>query len=273
MKNTVPVVIVGATVILVLAVGLWMQVGSVREPGQDVVGKQPATAPGGSARGGETAYSARVQERLQQLREDYAERQKQIAARPAAPQPPAAPEKVDGPGGRSEGTSAAREVRAPPPPAPALPPPLEIPPPPGSRHPAYALPHPPYLDQREDIQQLEDTILNNPASEKRLQALLKLSGEDEQEAVRVLAMAMNDPDPEVRATVIESLGDYPDLISADLLVPALKDPDAEVRFEAVGTLGALDGPAARAALQKALSDPDEDVRAFARGALDVRKGS
>ncbi len=232
MRKSLLIISVVVAVGVLLAVGIWMRGATL--PAPEIVSEEsehPSEA---------GHYSARVGERLQQLREDYARHQE--AAGTEATPPGTQPERHGGEvpaqaaaanaGTTQPDADLARGTREPwknPAPAPA---PAQTPNPDAQRRrsklirgPEYALPHPAYMNERPDMQQLEDTILNNPDREKRLDALVMLGGEAEGDAVRLLTLAMNDPDPEVRSEVIAALGDYPDAISPELLQPALHDND------------------------------------------------
>jgi HEAT repeat protein len=120
----------------------------------------------------------------------------------------------------------------------------------------------------QEMEELKVTLLSDPDPDERIGAVLMLTGEEGPESLRMLLEAMDDPDPEVRLAVVEALGDRAEEISPATLNPALRDPDAEVRFEAVSILGDMDSSEARQMVRSALGDEDEDVRALAEGIED-----
>lgn len=118
----------------------------------------------------------------------------------------------------------------------------------------------------EEMAQLKKTLLNDPDPEERIGAVLMLTGEEGPESLHMLLDAMSDPDAEVRLAVVEALGDRVEELSADTLTPALRDSDPEVRFEAVSILGDMENdPEAAQRVREAKNDPDEDVRELADG--------
>jgi HEAT repeat protein len=123
-------------------------------------------------------------------------------------------------------------------------------------------------DEYQDFDEIKETLRNNPDPDERIGAILMLTGMEGEPAWRLLADSMQDPDAEVRLAVVEALGDYSDDIQPDVLVPALNDSDAEVRFEAYGILGDMESPEAMSLVRNGLQDSDEDVRALAEGILD-----
>lgn len=123
-------------------------------------------------------------------------------------------------------------------------------------------------EEQEELDELRDTLLNDPDPDERIGAVLMLTGGEDEQTKRLLLDAMNDEDPEVRLAVVEALGDFSEELSPDVLVPALNDPDPEVRFEAVGILGDIETPEALAIVRNSLNDSDEDVRTLAEGILD-----
>lgn len=270
MKKLLPIVGVIVAVVALGTLGVWM----FRAPTPEQTVREESAAPAGV----KPRYSSRVEERLQMLREDYADRQEQdaenarqeapVAPTAAAAAPPPAAEATPEGAMFDRGKPAAWRPLAPPAPT-AQPPVAQVP---GAKpHVPMFFPHPEYMDKKLSLGELEDTLVNSPDPEKRRQALEQLSGEEDRDAVRLLTLAMQDPDADLRAQVIESLGDYPDELSADMLAPALKDGDPEVRFEAVSLLAGMNTKAAADALHAALSDPNEDVRSLAQGILDFGK--
>src|SRR5262245_20198299 len=106
----------------------------------------------------------------------------------------------------------------------------------------------------EEMAELKHTLMTNPDPEERIGAVLMLTGEEGPESLRMLLDAMDDPDPEVRLAVVEALGDRAEEISPDTLTVAMRDQDAEVRFEAVSILGDMETPEALSMVHGALND-------------------
>ena len=226
MRGMTAAVVAGVVVVLIVAV-MYMRSGNTAEPvPQEVSSLRPQPrAPLAKER------SARVEERLTELRDDVEHRQM------GSGNPP--PNK--------------REV------------------PTMSAHKRAAMQDEDAEDDDEDPQEMEElkhTLLTNPDPEERIGAVLMLTGEEGPESLRMLLDSMDDPDPEVRLAVVEALGDRSEEIGPDTLGPALRDPDAEVRFEAVSILGDMETPEARAMVDTALHDEDDDVRALAEGIHD-----
>ena len=122
----------------------------------------------------------------------------------------------------------------------------------------------------EDEVKLVETIRTSPDPEERASAVFFLSGGDSKTVLPVLLDAMKDSDPDVRLAVVEALDDYSDEIDPDILAPVLNDPSAEVRFEALGIVGDMDDDArVRSIASKMLNDPDDEVRSLAEGILDM----
>jgi HEAT repeat protein len=120
----------------------------------------------------------------------------------------------------------------------------------------------------EEMEELKEILRTNPDPDERIGAVLMLTGEEGPESLRMLLETMDDPDPEVRLAVVEALGDRAEELSPTVLDSAMKDPDAEVRFEAISILGDMETPEALQMVRSARTDPDDDVRALADGILD-----
>jgi len=120
----------------------------------------------------------------------------------------------------------------------------------------------------EEMEELKEILHTNPDPDERIGAVLMLTGEEGPESMRILLETMDDPDPEVRLAVVEALGDRTEELSPGTLDSAMRDPDAEVRFEAISILGDIETEEALQMVRAALNDPDEDVRALAEGILD-----
>lgn len=215
-----------AALILVVAV-LYMRGGE--EPAEAPVAPVARPKPASKA----SERSARVEERLSELRDDMEHRQ-------------AAPGNL-APNRREVPTMSARKMEAMP------------------------VDQGDYDEDAEDPQEMEElkvTLLSDPDPDERVGAVLMLTGEEGPESLRMLLEAMDDPDPEVRLAVVEALGDRAEELSPSTLAGALRDPDAEVRFEAVSILGDMDNREAIDMVRSAMNDEDEDVRALAEGIDD-----
>ncbi len=230
-------VIIAAAVVLVLAVGWLVQ---REEPAPTAREGRPAAAKKEGAARDQAPRSARVEERLQRMREGSGEEK---------------------PAHQGEMASAPRlqEQR----------PEQKLP----TQHHAAALDEDGDEEDPEDVEdeaKLAETIRTNPDPEERASAVFFITGGESRTVVPVLLDALGDPDPEVRLAAVEALDDYSDDLKPETLVPALSDADAEVRFEALGVLGDMDDEAAvRDIAKKMLNDPDDDVRSLAEGILDM----
>jgi hypothetical protein len=116
-----------------------------------------------------------------------------------------------------------------------------------------------------ELEELRTTLFNDPDPDERIGAILMLTGDEGPESMRMLIEAMDDPDAEVRLAVVEALGDRSEEISPAMLLKALNDSDPEVRFEAYSTLGDMDTAEAKDLLAKGKNDPDEDIRDLIAG--------
>jgi hypothetical protein len=242
--RAVTTVIIAAAVVLVIALGLMVR---REEPAPtEREARSAAKAERGARERG--PRSARVQDRLQRMRENSVEK-------PA----------------RDEHAAPARQGALGAPPKP-----LE------DRPAAHAqLPTPRYRpaddldpDDAEDEAKLAETIRSNPDAEERASAVFFLSGGESRTVIPVLLEALSGPNPEVRLAVIEALDDYSDDIKPEALIPALSDSDEEVRFEALGVLGDMDDEeAVRDIAKRMLNDPSEDVKSLAEGILDMDDGA
>lgn len=231
--------VVGGAVLVLVAIAFFMRGGdapaAAPQPSRAAPG---APRPGGGvARGPDSgdAPSARVEDRLGQLRAEYERRQVDVTS------PGASKREVPTAAGRTR-QMAERQERA-----------MEA----GDEE-----------EDQEELTELRETLFNDPDPEERIGAVLMLTGEEGPTSMAMLVEAMGDPDPEVRLAVVEALGDRSEEISPGTLSGALNDPDPEVRFEAVSILGDLEDPEAQEHVKGALNDPDEDVRALAEGILD-----
>ena len=236
--RSITTVIIAAAIVLVIAVGLLVQgedpVPSARET-------RPAAATNERAAREQAPRSARVEERLQRMREGGAE------APPAEQAPVAAPPRLQ------ERPDAQAMLPTP-------------------RH--VEAEEDEDSDDVEDEIKLAETIRSNPDPEERASAVFFLTGGESRTVVPVLLEALGDPDPEVRLAAVEALDDYSDDLKPETLVPALSDADAEVRFEALGVLGDMDDEdAIRDIAKRMLNDPDDDVRSLAEGILDMEDGA
>jgi hypothetical protein len=231
--------IVGGAVLVLLAVAFFMRGGDVPaaapEPNRAALGApRPGSGVAGGPGGGD-APSARVEDRLGQLRAEYERRQIDLTG------PGASKREVPTAAGRTR-PMVERQERA-----------IEE----GDEE-----------EDQEELAELRETLFNDPDPEERIGAVLMLTGEEGPTSMAMLVEAMGDPDAEVRLAVVEALGDRSEEISPGTLSGPLNDPDPEVRFEAVSILGDLEDPEAQGMVKGALKDPDEDVRALAEGILD-----
>jgi HEAT repeat protein len=220
--------VVAAAVVLIVVIALMVQ-SDRPEPE-----KAPAKVAAGNAdRGG--SRSARVEDRLSRLRDDFERRQLGGALK----QPQAKPRELP--------TASERDMR-------------------------MAEDDEDKVADPEELEELKATLFKNADPDERIGAVLMLTGDEGPESLRVLLEAMQDPNPEVRLAVVEAIGDRAEDIEPVTLTPALRDPDAEVRFEAVSILGDMESPDAMAMVREALDDPDEDVRALTHAACPTRRG-
>lgn len=235
----VTLTVIGAAVVVLLAIAVLMHGGDEAEtPAGDVgVAARPrfGGANTGAAANPADARSARVEDRLGQLRADYDKRQIDDG-KPAVGQreAPNASMKADKMRERAEKELAADEDG----------------------------------DDPEEIAEARDTLLNNQDPDERIGAIMLLTGDEGPESMQLLMETLDDPDAEVRLAAVEALGDRVEELSPGLLVKPLRDPDPEVRFEALSVVGDMEGPEALQLVKMALQDPDDDVRALAEGIMD-----
>ena len=228
------VAIVAGVVVVLAAAALYLRSDVASEPPERPVARPAAPAP--AAAGKPMERSARVEERLGQLRDEAEKRQGGAKAEP---------NKREMPTMTADQRAALERKQA-----------VE---PAGDDD-----------EDPEEMAQLKQTLMNNPDPEERIGAILMLTGEEGPESLHMLLDAMSDPDAEVRLAAVEALGDRAEDLSADTLTPALRDPDAEVRFEAVSILGDMeDNPEAKQMVKSAMNDPDEDVSELAKGIDDM----
>jgi HEAT repeat protein len=184
-----------------------------------------------------TARSQRVQDRLEQLRQDWASR------------------KATGGAGPSRALPGGRVVQQ----RPAMPEPV-----PDS--------DPPLFENEPEFETLKAMATTDPDPQNRLVAVVILATSEDPNALPVLSQALEDADPDVRLTTVEMLGDFgTSEAAASALAKALDDPVPDIRFAALGVLADLGGQVALDAVQKALDDEDADVRALAEGVLDLEE--
>ncbi len=114
------------------------------------------------------------------------------------------------------------------------------------------------------------TALNSPEWTVRINAVQELEHVRDQEASRLLFIALNDEDGSVRACAIRVLGVRNDLskrVVLEQLEAALHDKEWHVRETAVNALAALDDQTSLAALRDALHDTDDAVQDAALQAI------
>ena len=234
--------VVGAAVAVLVAIAVLMRGGDeTQSPASGVgVSARPriggGTSPGGPADPAADSHSARVEDRLGQLRAEY-DKRKLEDTKPAVGQreAPTASAKAEKMRERAEKELGANDADA---------------------------------DDPEEIAEARDTLLNNEDPDERIGAIMLLTGDEGPESMQLLMETLDDPDAEVRLAAVEALGDRVEDLTPGLLVKPLRDPDAEVRFEAVSVLGDMEDPDALQLVKAALQDPDDDVRALAEGIMD-----
>jgi hypothetical protein len=237
----VTLAIIGAAAAVLLVIAIMMRGGDESTTSQTDIGvpARPRAGTGPAASGDDGrmgSRSARVEDRLSQLRADYDKRQAESenpgAAQREAPTASAKAEKMRE---RAERDLAVDDSD----------------------------------DDPEEIAEARDTLQNNQDPDERIGAILMLTGDEGPESMRLLMESMDDPDAEVRLAAVEALGDRVEELTPGLLGKALRDEDAEVRFEAISVLGDMeDDPEALEMVKEALKDPDDDNRALAEGIVD-----
>lgn len=262
------IVVAAGGVLLLTLIGRWAARPEV-----------PAAPPGEeTAQTIGAARSARVEERLTRLRQQWTDRERAAApSQPDVTRPDASaatsaapPEAVAAARRTREAWGVGRREEPPTVPAPSTDAPdrakLE-------RLRGVSLRwHPAYMSEHTDLGAIESTILDGKDPQRRREALQQVAGEDENDAVRILtnALAMEQSDPEFRVALVEALDDYADYVGPEVLDGPLHDPLPAVRFEAVSMLGDMNGsPAVTAALRSAANDADPEVRELARGILEI----
>jgi hypothetical protein len=238
MRALTTVLIAGA-VVLIVVVGLLVRSEQIDKPPARVHEDRPeAVARAEKNAAGQRMRSARVEQRLQRLRENSESR--------ARREP-----RLDAPPRRLEPRPEARAML------------------PTPRTGAAELTE----DDDEDTEELAETIRSNPDPEERASALFFLSGGELRTVLPIILEALDDPDAEVRLAAVEALDEYADDIDPEVLTPALNDPSPEVRFEALGIVGDMDDSEhVRDVARRMLNDPDEEVRSLAEGILDMEGG-
>jgi hypothetical protein len=266
MRDRFPVLIAAIAVGVVVVLGVWIRLAVVPSPdAHDGVAANVTPS---------TGRSARVEERLQALRDSYARRQQLAASQPgdmgsvgagASPNGAKTPGEIGHDVDRRkhwQGRNPASAAQAKP------------------TRPAHKSADPEFLffhqypkswDEKPDVDTLEETLLHGTTPAARREALDQLLLEDDDDALRALTTVMLAPElgPEMLTAVLEALSDYTEGLSAEMIVPVLQDPNPRVRFEALALLGDMGSTEARAAVRTALNDPDPEVRDLARGILDI----
>jgi HEAT repeat protein len=227
MRGMTAAAIAGAAIVLVIGL-LFLRSGGTPEPAAAPLVRAQPQAPAKKM-----PRSARVEERLNELRSDAQERRQVEAVNPA-------PNKRELPtlatGSRDMDMAGADDDED--------------------------------EEDPEEMEELKEILHTNPDPDERIGAVLMLTGEEGPESMRILLETMDDPDPEVRLAVVEALGDRTEELSPGILDSAIRDPDAEVRFEAISILGYMETPEALQMVRASREDPDEDVRALVEGILD-----
>ena len=119
-----------------------------------------------------------------------------------------------------------------------------------------------------EIEELRDTLLNNPDPDERADAVFGLSVEDNWDALQALLDARNDNDPEVRLEIAQALSDFDEYVTISDLSGLLEDENADVRFEALDIVGDKETPEAVEVARRLMKDPDPDVRSLAEAIVD-----
>jgi len=228
MRGITAAILAGAAVLLIVGV-FYLRSGTPPSESAPPAPAAPRAQPKAPPK--DMERSARVEERLNELRNDFDHKQVGNAANPA----PNRREVPTMPGKHREMPASDEEADS---------------------------------EDPDEMEQLKQTLLTNPDPEERIGAVLMLTGEEGPDSLHILLESMNDPDAEVRLAVVEALGDRSEELSPGVLGGAMNDSDAEVRFEAVSILGDMETAEAMQMVRSALNDPDEDVRALAEGILD-----
>ena len=124
-----------------------------------------------------------------------------------------------------------------------------------------------------DLNALKQVIASDPDPQNRLTAVMLVSTIEDPSVVPVLAQALKDSDSDVRLMAVQALGEFSGPEPLQAVETALNDSDPEIRFEALSVLADLGGDSTRAVIQRALKDEDEDVRALAEGLLSMDEPS
>jgi len=129
----------------------------------------------------------------------------------------------------------------------------------------------PYEAPPQDIPSLGRMALTDANPQRRIEAILLLSGTEDPQAIPFLRQALSDPDAGVRLAVVKSLADadFPGEGPTELLGAVIvRDADEENRLEALNVLAQIDTQGAAGVAAQVLNDPDEDVRTRAQEILD-----
>ena len=118
----------------------------------------------------------------------------------------------------------------------------------------------------DDAVRLLSLALADPDARIRDAAEEALAAIGSKEALAVLASAAAHGDAASRADALVALSTADGMLAPGLLAQALEDPDPRVRATTVHALGNVDAPGSRQLLRQALADPEETVR---QAALDV----
>jgi HEAT repeat protein len=272
MRERLPVIAALTALGVAVVLGFWMRHVMLRPPDSEPL-QTASAAP-------ESGRSARVEERLQMLRESYARRQQEelaasaraapgtdSASAPVAAAPPGTSGAQDlNQAARGHASWHAHSAGAAPTPQPqraAAPPAIKR---------FHGFLAPAFLDKETSTDKLEETITNGTDPTERIKAIDELTSVKEPEdALRILTSVLlqENLDPAVYAAVLEGLSDFTDDLTAEMITPALHSENPQVRFQAVALLGDMDTVAAHAAVKGAVSDPDPEVSELARGILEI----
>jgi hypothetical protein len=123
-----------------------------------------------------------------------------------------------------------------------------------------------------EFEELRDAALIDEDPDSRIAAIWLLASlEDEEPVLPVLTQALSDENPEVRMAAIQALSEFSEETPIDSLTMALQDSDAEIRFEALSIAAEMSDERVQPLIEQALDDPDEDVRSLAEGLADMEE--
>lgn len=246
---------IGALVVII-CIGIFLRAGRQPPPVSQEEAAPSAEHPSAANAPEPAIRVEQVQQRLQQLRDARATRDKGAPQAPPAAPPAAAPRAPARAPQTGSASASSREVTT------------------GASNPAAGGADESGIeDDPDDIPALTNTALRDADPERRLAAVTLLGASEDAQVLPTLTQILReDTDPEVRMAALQSLSDFTDEAPAQVVDAAaigLSDSDPEYRLEALGVLSDIDDDRARAVMQQALTDPDEEVRSMAEGILEV----